>query len=78
MAYAILPEVLESDLRKVACEWITKQGKSSIEVHFDTKVKKLTEILDLTSYALNETERLQQKFIDAEVEYMNNINSQLH
>ena len=78
MAYAILPEILESDLRKVACEWITKLGKSSIEVHFDTKVKKLTEILDLTSYALNETERLQQKFIDAEVEYMNNINSQLH
>ena len=78
MAYAILPEILESALKKVACEWITKQGKSSIEVHVDAKVKKLTEILDLTSYALNETERLQQKFIDAEVEYMNNINSQLH
>lgn len=78
MTYAILPEILESELKKVACEWITKQGKSSIEVHFDTKMKKLREILDLTSYALNETERLQQKFIDAEVEYMNNINSQLH
>ena len=41
-------------------------------------MKKLTEILNLTSYALNETKRLQQKFIDAEVEYMNNINNKLH
>ena len=78
MAYAILPEILESDLKEVTCEWITKQGKSSIEVHFDTKIKNLTEILNLTSFAVNETQKLQQKFIDAELEYMNNINSQLH
>lgn len=45
---------------------------------FQTKMKKLTEILNLTSYAVNETQNLQQKFIDAEVEYMNNINNKLH
>ena len=43
-----------------------------------TTNEKLTEILNLTSYAVNETQKLQQKFIDAEVEYMNNINSKFN
>ena len=38
----------------------------------------LKEITAMASYAIKETEKLQQKFIEIEVEYMNNINSKLH
>jgi len=72
---SILPEILETELKKVTCEWITKQGKDSIEVHFGEKIKRLKEIAQIASYAIEETEKLQQKFLDVEVEYMNNINS---
>ena len=75
---SILPEILDSELKKVTCEWITKQGKNSIEVHFGEKIKRLKEIVDIASYAIEETEKLQQKFIDIEVEYLNEINSKLH
>ena len=75
---SILPEILDSELKKVTCEWITKQGKDSIEVHFDEKIKRLKEIVDIASYAIEETEKLQQKFLDDEVEYMNNINSKMN
>ena len=78
MLNSILPEILDSELKKVTCEWITKQGKDSIEVHFGEKIKKLKEIVDIASYAIEETEKLQQKFIDIEVEYLNEINSKLH
>ena len=72
---SILPEILDSELKKVTCEWITKQGKDSIEIHFGEKIKRLKEIVDIASYAIEETEKLQQKFIDIEVEYLNKINS---
>ena len=72
---SILPEILDSELKKVTCEWIIKQGKDSIEVHFGEKIKKLKEIAQIASYAIEETEKLQQKFIDIEVEYLNKINS---
>jgi len=75
---SILPEILDSELKKVTCEWITKQGKNSIEVHFGEKIKRLQEIAQIASYAIEETEKLQQKFIDIEVEYLNEINSKLH
>lgn len=75
---SILPEILETELKKVTCEWITKQGKNSIEVHFGEKIKRLQEIAQIASYAIEETEKLQQKFIDIEVEYLNEINSKLH
>lgn len=75
---SILPEILNSELKKVTCEWITKQGKDSIEIHFGEKMKKLKEIAEIASYAIEETEKLQQKFIDIEVEYLNTINSKLH
>ena len=75
---SILPEILDSELKKVTCEWIIKQGKDSIEVHFVEKIKKLKEIAQIASYAIEETEKLQQKFIDIEVEYLNEINSKLH
>ena len=39
------------------------------------KIKKLKEIAQIASYAIEETEKLQRKFLDVEVEYMNNINS---
>jgi hypothetical protein len=78
MLNSILPEVLDSELKKVTCEWITKQGKDSIEIHFGEKIKRLKEIAQITSYAIEETEKLQQKFIDIEVEYLNEINSKLH
>ena len=78
MLNSILPEILDSELKKVTCEWITKQGKDSIEIHFGEKIKKLKEIVDIASYAIEETEKLQQKFIDIEVEYLNEINSKLH
>ena len=70
--------ILNSELKKVTCEWITKQGKDSIEIHFGEKMKKLKEIAEIASYAIEETEKLQQKFIDIEVEYLNTINSKLH
>ena len=75
MLNSILPEILDSELKKVTCEWITKQGKDSIEIHFEEKIKRLKEIVDIASYAIEETEKLQQKFIDIEVEYLNKINS---
>lgn len=78
MLNSILPEILDSELKKVTCEWITKQGKDSIEIHFGEKIKKLKEIAEIASYAIEETEKLQQKFIDIEVEYLNTINSKLH
>ena len=78
MLNSILPEILDSELKKVTCEWITKQGKDSIEIHFGEKMKKLKEIAEIVSYAIEETEKLQQKFIDIEVEYLNTINSKLH
>ena len=78
MLNSILPEILDSELKKVTCEWITKQGKDSIEFHFGEKMKKLKEIAEIASYAIKETEKLQQKFIDIEVEYLNTINSKLH
>ncbi len=78
MLNSILPEILDSELKKVTCEWITKQGKDSIEIHFEEKIKRLKEIVDIASYAIEETEKLQQKFIDIEVEYLNEINSKLH
>lgn len=78
MLNSILPEILDSELKKVTCEWITKQGKDSIEIHFGEKIKKLKEIVDIASYAIEETEKLQQKFIDIEVEYLNKIDSKLH
>ena len=40
-------------------------------------IKRLKEIAEIASYAIEETEKLQQKFLDVEVEYMNNINSKL-
>ena len=78
MLNSILPENLDSELKKVTCELITKQGKNSIEIHFEVKIKMLKEITAMASYAIEETEKLQQKFIEIEVEYMNNINSKLH
>lgn len=75
---SILPEILDSELKKVTCEWITKQGKDSIEVHFGEQIKRLKEIVDIASYAIEETKKLQQKFIDIKVEYLNEINSKLH
>ena len=72
---SILPEILDSELKKVTCEWITKQGKDSIEIHFGEKIKRLKEIAQIASYAIEETKKLQQKFIDAELEYMNTLNS---
>ena len=78
MLNSILPEILDSEFKKVICEWITKQGKDSIEVHFGEKIKRLKEIAQIASYAIEETEKLQQKFIDIEVEYLNTINSKLH
>ncbi len=78
MANDILPEILDSELKNETGEWITKQGKDSIEIHFEEKIKKLKEIIEIASYAISETEKLQQKFIDAEVEYMNNINSKMN
>lgn len=75
---SILPEILDSELKKVTCEWIIKQGKDSIEVHFGEKIKKLKEIAQIAYYAIEETEKLQQKFIDIEVKYLNEINSKLH
>ena len=75
---SILPEILDSELKKVTCEWIAKQGKDSIEIHFGEKIKRLKEIAQIASYAIEETEKLQQKFIDIEVEYLNEINSKLH
>jgi len=75
---SILPEILDSELKKVTCEWITKQGKDSVEIHFGEKIKRLKEIAQIASYAIEETEKLQQKFIDIEVEYLNEINSKLH
>ena len=77
MLNSILPEVLDSELKKVTCEWVTKQGKDSIEVHFGEKIKRLKEIVDIASYTIEETEKLQQKFIDAELEYMNTLNSKM-
>ena len=73
-----LPEILDSELKEVTCEWITKQGEDSIEIHFGEKIKRLKEIAEIASYAIEETEKLQQKFIDIEVEYLNTINSKLH
>lgn len=78
MLNSILPEILDSELKKITCEWITKQGKNSIEIHFEEKIKMLKKITAMASYAIEETEKLQQKFIEIEVEYMNNINSKLH
>ena len=78
MLNSILPEILDSELKKVTCEWITKQGKDSIEIHFGEKIKRLKEIVEIASYAIEETEKLQQKFLDVEVEYMNNINSKMN
>ena len=72
---SILPEILDSELKKVTCEWVTKQDKDSIEIHFGEKIKQLKEIVEIASYAIEETEKLQQKFIDIEVEYLNKINS---
>lgn len=37
----LLPEILESYLKQVACEWIMKQGKESIEIHLEEKIKRL-------------------------------------
>lgn len=74
----LLPEILESYLKQVACEWITKQGKDSIEIHLGEKIKRLKTVIEIASYAIEETEKLQQKFINAEVEYMNNINSKMN
>ena len=40
MLNSILPEILDSELKKVTCECITKQGKDYIENHFGKKKKK--------------------------------------
>lgn len=72
---SILPEILETKLKAELCEWITKQGKDSMEIHIAKRIKKLKEIAELANFAITETEKLQQKFIDLEVDYMNNINS---
>jgi len=78
MLNSILPEILDSELKEVTCEWITTQGKDSVEIHFGEKIKRLNEIAQITSYAIEETEKLQQKFIDIEVEYLNKINSKMN
>ena len=78
MMNSILHEILDSELKEVTCEWITKQGKDSIEIHFGEKIKKLREIVEIASYAIEETEKLQKTFLDAEVEYMNKINSKMN
>ena len=78
MLNSILPEILDSELKEVTCEWITKQGKDSVEIHIGEKIKRLKEIVDIASYAIEETKKLQQKFIDIEVEYLNTINSKIN
>ena len=75
---SILPEILETKLIAELCEWITKQGKDSMEIHIAKRIKKLKEIAELANFAITETEKLHQKFIDIEVDYMNNINSKIH
>ena len=75
---SILPEILETKLKTELFEWITKQGKDSMEIHIAKRIKKLKEIAELANFAITETEKLQQKFIDLEVDYMNNINSKIH
>ena len=75
---SILPDILEDQLKETTCEWITKQGKDSIEVHFGEKIKRLRDITEMATFAIEEIEKLQQKFIDIEVDYLNTINSKLH
>src|SRR5574344_2694896 len=73
LTFSVLPEILQSELSEEACEWITKQGKDSIEVHFGEKIQKLRQIIDNATFAIEETQKLQQKFIDAEVKCLNKI-----
>ena len=74
---SLLPDVLHSKLQEEAVDWITKQGKDALEVHFGDKINQLKKIVDIAEFAIKETEILQQKFIDAEVECLNKINSKL-
>ncbi len=78
MLNSVISEILDSELKKVTCEWITKQGKDSIEIHFGEKIKRLKEIAEITFHAIEETEKLQQKFVDAELEYMNTLDSKMN
>ena len=77
MLNSILPEFLETKLKTELCEWITKQGKNSMEIHITKRINKLEEIANLANFAITETKKLQQKYIDIEVDYMNNINSKI-
>ncbi len=73
----IMPEFLSSQLKTEACDWITKQGKDCIEVDFGTKITKLRQVIKNANFAIDEIEKLQQKFLDAEVECLNNISTKL-
>lgn len=77
LTFSVLPEILQSELKNEACDWITKQGKNSIEVHFGEKINKLKQIIENATFAIEETQKLQQKFIDAEVECLNKISEKL-
>lgn len=72
-----LPDILDSELKKEAMEWITTQGKDCIEIHFGDKIAKLHKIKELADFAIEETEKIQQKFLAAEVEGLNNINNKI-
>lgn len=73
----LFPEILMSNLRAIASEWITKQGQDSIEICFSEKIRLLNSIIEKASFAANETKNLQKKFIEAEVEYLDAINSSI-
>lgn len=77
LAIDLFSEILDSNLRVIASEWITKQGQDSIEICFSEKINSLNSIIDKASFAVNETKNLQQKFIEAEVEYLDAINSSI-
>jgi hypothetical protein len=78
LTFSVLPELLQYKLKNEACEWITKQRQDSIEVHFGEKIRKLKQLMEDASFAIVETQKLQQKFIDAEVECLNKISNKLH
>ena len=73
----------ENPRKAKPCQWFERgvsRGRSTTyqdfcDESFGEKIRRLKEIVDIASYAIEETEKLQQKFLDVEVEYMNNINS---
>lgn len=74
-----LPELLKSRLYSKATEWLSKEDAdgNGIVLNCKDRIKDLKEIIELATYAVEETVKFQDSVRKAEVEYLDEIRKRI-